>query len=578
MAGRGCIRRGMLLGGWALSVLWIGQTHAQPAGYDKQTLIESFTSFDRSVNGGKAYSESASSASLAWGESYYLNAYIKMYHVTGDAAWLDKVVEHFDRMMANMSDHDGDGIPAWHTDRYSVSRIRSVALHNRGTAKISPEEARVTNIDQAHEAVDAVYVAEMMGYDRMRVRDITRWELKYDGPYSVGQEIPGIVGFSVKPDRQPEPGDKFRIQTWGVGPLDYAVHDGMILYPVAQFIEMALHREDLQGRYEEKARSYLRLIEERILAKQERYWLEVEPGMGGYRSTSSGWERYSNRILPHNQYLALGRAYLVLKDASDNPLFLERATLMARHFRRHLQETGSAYTWSYWDWVEAGAPDQSNVEDTSHGHIDIEFAVEAYRRGVVFTQADMERLARTLTDQMWNGSLDDPTVGSRVDRRTGEGNTIRGWIELCRWDSRIWDLYWGLYNKLNQPGLETPHIMYARAVLDGFETPGAALPPGAPLYESELGGNHPNPFNGETEVRFTVGGHGPFERQSVLLRIYNVLGQQVRVLMEGGLPSGTHRIVWDGRDQRGRELGSGIYLCAMSTEAYRKVEKMMLVR
>ncbi len=67
MAGRGCIRRGMLLGGWALSVLWIGQTHAQPAGYDKQTLIESFTSFDRSVNGGKAYSESASSASLAWG-------------------------------------------------------------------------------------------------------------------------------------------------------------------------------------------------------------------------------------------------------------------------------------------------------------------------------------------------------------------------------------------------------------------------------------------------------------------------------------------------------------------------------
>lgn len=563
---------------WALLALWIGKAYAQPAVYDKQTLIESFASFDRSVNGGKGYSESASSASLAWGESYYLNAYIKMYHVTGDALWLDRIVEHFDRMVPNMSDHDGDGIPAWHTDRYSISRSRSTSLHNRGTAQITPEEIRVTNIDKAHEAIDAVYEVEMTGYDRVRVRDLTRWQLAYDGPYTVGEAIPGIVGFSVAPNRMPEPGDKFRVETWGVRPLAYAVHEGMILYPVAQFIEMALHREELRSRYEEKARSYLRLIEERVLDKQERYWLEVEPGAGAYRSTGSAWERYPNRILPHNQYLALGRAYLVLKDASDNPLFLERATQMARYFRRYLQETGNAYTWSYWNWVEAGKPDQSNVEDTSHGHIDIEFAVEAYRRGVVFTEADMERFARTLTDQMWNGSLSDPTVGSRVDRRTGEGTTIRGWIELCRWDSRIWDLYWALYNKLNKPGLETPHIMYARAVLDGLETPGAALPPGAPRYESDLGGNHPNPFNGQTEVRFTVGGRGPFERQPVLLRIYNVLGQQVRVLLEGVVPSGTHRIAWDGRDERGRDLGSGIYLCAMSTQAYHKVEKMMLIR
>ena len=146
VTGRFGLRAAILICVWSVSTIWVGEALGQPSGYDKQTLIESFTGFDRSVNGGKAYSESASSASLAWGESYYLNAYIKMYHVTGDVAWLDKVVEHFDRMVANMSDHDGDGIPAWHTDRYSVSRIRSVALHNRGTAKISPEEDRVTNI------------------------------------------------------------------------------------------------------------------------------------------------------------------------------------------------------------------------------------------------------------------------------------------------------------------------------------------------------------------------------------------------------------------------------------------------
>ena len=447
------------------SLLLSGQT-ANAQVFDREALIAQFTSFDASRNEGKGYSEHASSATLAWGESRYLNAYIKMYRVTGDTRWLDKVVDHFDRMLANMSDHNGDGIPGWHTDRYSVSRMRAEALHNRGTAKITPEQATVTNITQAHEAVDAEYSVERTGADRFVVRDMTRQEVVYDGPYSIGQDIPGIAGFSVQLDGLPETGDKFRVQTWGVGPLEYAVHEGMILYPIAQFIELALNSQG--GRYEEKARFYLRLMEKRILEKQERYWLEVTPEVGAYRFTESARERFPNRILPHNQYLALGRAFLVLKDVSDHPLFLKRATQMATHFKRSLKQTGEAYTWAYWDWVEAGMPDRSRTEDTSHGHIDIEFVVEAYRRGVVFTRADMLRFTRTLTDQMWNGSLLTPRIGSRVDRQAGEENIIRGWVELCRWDSRIWDIYWKLFNNLDRPpGLEIPHLLHARAVLDG---------------------------------------------------------------------------------------------------------------
>ena len=90
----------------------------------------------------------------------------------------------------------------------------------------------------------------------------------------------------------------------------------MILYPVAQFIELALRDESLKARYGEKARAYLDLIEERVLRKQERYWVQMAPGMGAYRFTESSAERFPNRILPHNQYLALGRVYLVLKDVS----------------------------------------------------------------------------------------------------------------------------------------------------------------------------------------------------------------------------------------------------------------------
>ena len=252
-------------------------------GFDREALIAEFVAFDDSRNEGRAYSDQKTSSALAWGESYYLNAYIKMYRVTGDARWLDKVVDHFDRMAANMGDHDGDGIPGWQADRYSVSRMRARELHNRGTARILPGEARVTNIQQAHEAVDAEYVVERTGDDRFTVRQRSGGarEVVHDGPHVVGEPIPGIAGFEVRLEGRPEIGDRFRVETWGPAPLEYAVHEGMILYPVAQFIELALKDPRLQGRYEEKARSYLRLIEERVLQKQERHWLGRGARHGG---------------------------------------------------------------------------------------------------------------------------------------------------------------------------------------------------------------------------------------------------------------------------------------------------------
>lgn len=474
-----------------LVLLTFQEGGAQVTGFDQEALIADFVAFDNSRNEGRAYSDQKTSSALAWGESYYLNAYIKMYLVTGDPHWLDKVVDHFDRMAANMSDHDGDGIPGWQADRYSVSRMRAEALHNRGTARILPAAEVETNIQQAHEAVDAEYIVERTGEDRFTVRQrssvpwqVVRertgedrftvrqlsggpWEVVHDGPHAEGEPIPGIAGFEVRLEGRPEIGDRFRVETWGPAPLEYAVHEGMILYPVAQLIELALKDPRLQGRYEEKARSYLQLIEERVLEKQERHWQEVGPGMGAYRFTESPSERFPNRVMPHNQYLALARVWLVLKDVSDNPLYLERATQMAAHFRHFLEKTGSAWTWNYWDWTEAGEPDHSRPEDTSHGQIDVTFAVEAFRRGVVFTKEDMLRFTRTFTDQMWNGSLEEPRIGGRVDGPDGDSKIIRGWMELCRWDPRIWEIQWARFNRLERPGLDIPHILYGRALLDG---------------------------------------------------------------------------------------------------------------
>ena len=333
-----------------LVLLTLQEGRAQVTAFDREALIAEFVAFDESRNEGRAYSDQKTSSALAWGESYYLNGYIKMYRVTGDPRWLDKVVDHFDRMAANMSDHDGDGIPGWQADRYSVSRMCAEELHNRGTARIRPAAEVETNIQRAHEAVDAEYLVERTGEDRFTVRQRTGgpWEVVHDGAHAEGEPIPGIAGFEVRLEGQPEIGDRFRVETRGPAPLEYAVHEGMILYPVAQLIELALKDPRLEGRYEEKARAYLQLIEMRVLEKQERHWQEVGPGMGAYRFTESPSERFPNRVMPHNQYLALARVWLVLKDVSENPLYLERATRMAAHFRHFLEKTETAWTWNYW--------------------------------------------------------------------------------------------------------------------------------------------------------------------------------------------------------------------------------------
>ncbi len=89
----------------------------------------------------------------------------------------------------------------------------------------------------------------------------------------------------------------------------------------------------------------------------------------------------------------------------------------------------------------------------------------------------------------------------------------------------------------------------------------------------DLNQNYPNPFNRGTVISYTL------PRQSrVRLTIYNVAGQSVRRLVEGIRTAGVHRISWDGRDELGREVASGIYLYRLQTEAAVMSRKMILMK
>ena len=87
--------------------------------------------------------------------------------------------------------------------------------------------------------------------------------------------------------------------------------------------------------------------------------------------------------------------------------------------------------------------------------------------------------------------------------------------------------------------------------------------------------NYPNPFNPSTMIHYNL----PVT-SSISLKIYNLLGQEIRTLYEGVKSTGIHQIIWDGKDNHGIELPSGLFFCRMSVEGGRWVQtkKLLLVR
>ena len=85
--------------------------------------------------------------------------------------------------------------------------------------------------------------------------------------------------------------------------------------------------------------------------------------------------------------------------------------------------------------------------------------------------------------------------------------------------------------------------------------------------------NYPNPFNPHTKIAFNLPRRGELS-----LRIYNLRGELVRILINEMRPAGEDFVVWDGSDDSGRGVASGMYFCEARFPGERQVQKMALVR
>ncbi|MDP3025060.1 MAG: FlgD immunoglobulin-like domain containing protein [candidate division Zixibacteria bacterium] len=94
----------------------------------------------------------------------------------------------------------------------------------------------------------------------------------------------------------------------------------------------------------------------------------------------------------------------------------------------------------------------------------------------------------------------------------------------------------------------------------------------------ELSQNYPNPFNPTTRIQFRVGSLEFGDPLNTTLKIYNILGQLVRTLVDEEKAPGKYEVIWDGKDVSGKEVSSGLYFYQLKTRDYIATKKMVLLR
>jgi hypothetical protein len=140
------------------------------------------------------------------------------------------------------------------------------------------------------------------------------------------------------------------------------------------------------------------------------------------------------------------------------------------------------------------------------------------------------------------------------------------------------DYSYGSYAGSPNAGANTGGMMHYAAI--NVEMPVAWINPVSsennvlqPVKNAYLHNNYPNPFNPTTTIKFDLKISDKF-----VLEIFNVKGQKVATLVDEYLPTGTHEVVWNGKDDSNTPIASGVYFSRLRSGRYTSTKKMILMK
>ncbi len=249
---------------------------------------------------------------------------------------------------------------------------------------------------------------------------------------------------------------------------------------------------------------------------------------------------------------------------------------MMAHYNNIKMSKPNQHSWTVMVWQDCNRAmlyDQS--DDPGAGFSpDIMIAVSpnngmTWKDPICLNSLDVPQLA-DLTP-MWVYPVDE-VVYAGVAHNPKEGRDYHmGKVGLMFYDDNTWGSYelYPPYHDNNDGG----EVMFMELTI-AFEPAGdadesLASAPGIDI----LKGNFPNPFNPETTISYTMPAAGDAK-----LGIYNLRGQLVRSLVNEPKAGGDHRVVWDGKDDNGDSVTSGIYFYRLETGKHSQTRKMMLMQ
>jgi hypothetical protein len=174
---------------------------------------------------------------------------------------------------------------------------------------------------------------------------------------------------------------------------------------------------------------------------------------------------------------------------------------------------------------------------------------------------------------------------------TSQGGVIAN--SIACWDGSSWSALGSGLNGIN-PGARAAAfaVYHSKLVVGGvFTLAGAKISPSLAIWskltstsvDDETGGklphnyalsqNYPNPFNPSTTIEYSVP-----KRSLVTIEICNLLGQKVRTLVNETKSAGTYKSVWDGTDDMGKQLSTGVYFYRLRAGDAIESKKMLLLK
>jgi hypothetical protein len=202
-----------------------------------------------------------------------------------------------------------------------------------------------------------------------------------------------------------------------------------------------------------------------------------------------------------------------------------------------------------------------------------------------FDHGDWGRHAGTYAADIRNSETEGQVWSLFVETRNAEEQVTLAWHWLASmpsgWKAFLFDLAEGTSLDMTELGVKTfkcgnkaPDVRLFKLVA-GSEAFIRAESEGIPLgpVVFHVFQNYPNPFNPETTIRYRIPKNGNVE-----VTVFNSLGQKIRSLVDEVQKTGEHTAVWDGSDDAGRSVPSGLYVTRVKTSESTSSRKMLLVR